>query len=191
MNAERAALPHDAVQQERRALRHAVGRDEELLKLVDDQRGDVAQERIALQVGGQDPFGDDEQRRAAREVPLEADVPSHFAANGPAALLRDAPILILDEATSALDPETTDSILELYRRINEELGLTVLLITHEMDIAEYGTRFVRFRDGKVVLDQAITKRRNAEDELAALPPPDADTPMPESDHPRAPHADHH
>lgn len=45
-------------------------------------------------------------------------------------------VLLSDEATSALDPETTASILDLYRRINEELGLTVLLITHEMDVVK-------------------------------------------------------
>ena len=45
-------------------------------------------------------------------------------------------VLLSDEATSALDPETTTSILDLYRRINEELGLTVLLITHEMDVVK-------------------------------------------------------
>ncbi|MDQ1129930.1 methionine ABC transporter ATP-binding protein [Microbacterium sp. SORGH_AS_0888] len=45
-------------------------------------------------------------------------------------------VLLSDEATSALDPETTTSILDLYRRINAELGLTVLLITHEMDVVK-------------------------------------------------------
>ncbi|MFT4051976.1 MAG: ATP-binding cassette domain-containing protein [Microbacterium sp.] len=45
-------------------------------------------------------------------------------------------VLLSDEATSALDPETTASILDLYRRINAELGLTVLLITHEMDVVK-------------------------------------------------------
>jgi len=45
-----------------------------------------------------------------------------------------------------------------------------VLITHEMDIAEYGTRIVSFRDGVVVADKAVTKRRLAHDELAALPP---------------------
>lgn len=45
-------------------------------------------------------------------------------------------VLLSDEATSALDPETTSSILDLYRRINAELGLTVLLITHEMDVVK-------------------------------------------------------
>ena len=45
-----------------------------------------------------------------------------------------------------------------------------MLITHEMDIAEYGTRTVTFRDGQVVADKAVTRRRLAQDELAALPP---------------------
>ncbi len=50
----------------------------------------------------------------------------------------------------------------------------MLLITHEMDIAEYGTRLIRFRDGRVVADQPVLHRRNAADELAALPPPEPD-----------------
>jgi D-methionine transport system ATP-binding protein len=45
-------------------------------------------------------------------------------------------VLLSDEATSALDPETTRSILELLRTINQDLGLTVLLITHEMDVVK-------------------------------------------------------
>ncbi|MGB4777166.1 methionine ABC transporter ATP-binding protein [Microbacterium sp.] len=52
------------------------------------------------------------------------------------ALAAQPRVLLSDEATSALDPETTASILELYRRINAELGLTVLLITHEMDVVK-------------------------------------------------------
>ncbi len=43
-----------------------------------------------------------------------------------------------------------------------------------MDIAEYGTRLIRFRDGRVVADQPVLHRRNAADELAALPPPEPD-----------------
>ncbi|MGN8554397.1 UNVERIFIED_CONTAM: lipid A export permease/ATP-binding protein MsbA, partial [Microbacterium sp. SLM126] len=50
------------------------------------------------------------------------------------AIYKDAPILILDEATSALDPETTRSILELLKRINKELGLTIVMITHQMEV---------------------------------------------------------
>jgi len=52
------------------------------------------------------------------------------------ALAAEPTVLLSDEATSALDPETTRSILELIRTINEQLGLTVLLITHEMDVVK-------------------------------------------------------
>jgi putative ABC transport system ATP-binding protein len=95
------------------------------------------------------------------------------------ALVTNPSILLADEPTGALDTRTSVEVMGIFQRLNKELGITVMVITHEMDIAEYGTRFVRFRDGKVVLDQAITKRRNAEDDLAALPPPEVD-PVPSS-----------
>ena len=60
----------------------------------------------------------------------------------------------------------------IFQRLNIERGITVVLITHEMDIAEYGTRLVRFRDGKIQVDEQITNRRDAAKELAALPPPE-------------------
>ena len=50
------------------------------------------------------------------------------------ALASDPKVLLSDEATSALDPETTEAILSLLRRLRDELGLTILLITHEMDV---------------------------------------------------------
>ena len=90
------------------------------------------------------------------------------------ALVTNPSILLADEPTGARDTRTSVEVMGIFQRLNKELGITVMVITHEMDIAEYGTRFVRFRDGKVVVDQAITKRRNAEDELAALPPPEVD-----------------
>jgi putative ABC transport system ATP-binding protein len=62
----------------------------------------------------------------------------------------------------------------IFQRLNRERGITVLLITHEMDIAEYGTRVIRFRDGRVVADTKVARRRDAADELAALPPPEPD-----------------
>lgn len=52
------------------------------------------------------------------------------------ALATEPKLLLSDEATSALDPETTQSILDLIKRINRELGLTVLLITHEMEVVK-------------------------------------------------------
>jgi putative ABC transport system ATP-binding protein len=61
----------------------------------------------------------------------------------------------------------------IFQRLNQERGITVVLITHEMDIAEYGTRTVTFRDGQVVADKTVARRRKAEDELAAMPTAEA------------------
>jgi putative ABC transport system ATP-binding protein len=57
----------------------------------------------------------------------------------------------------------------IFQRLNVERGITVLLITHEHDIAEYGTRIITCRDGHIVTDQPVARRRLAEEELKALP----------------------
>jgi putative ABC transport system ATP-binding protein len=90
------------------------------------------------------------------------------------ALINEPSIILADEPTGNLDTRTSIEVMGIFQRLNKEHGITVLLITHEMDIAEYGTRLVRFRDGRVVADQKVLHRRNAEDELAALPPPEPD-----------------
>jgi putative ABC transport system ATP-binding protein len=90
------------------------------------------------------------------------------------ALINEPSILLADEPTGNLDTRTSIEVMGIFQRLNRERGITVLLITHEHDIAEYGTRVIRFRDGRVVADQAVLHRRNAEDELAALPPPEPD-----------------
>jgi len=90
------------------------------------------------------------------------------------ALVNDPSILLADEPTGNLDTRTSIEVMGIFQRLNKESGITVLLITHEHDIAEYGTRLIRFRDGRVVADHAVARRRNAADELAALPPPEPD-----------------
>ena len=90
------------------------------------------------------------------------------------ALINEPSIILADEPTGNLDTRTSIEVMGIFQRLNKERGITVLLITHEMDIAEYGTRLIRFRDGRVVADQPILHRRNAADELAALPPPEPD-----------------
>ena len=57
----------------------------------------------------------------------------------------------------------------IFQRLNLERGITVLLITHEPDIAEYATRVISFRDGHIVSDQTVKRRRLADDELKTLP----------------------
>jgi len=86
------------------------------------------------------------------------------------ALINNPAILLADEPTGNLDTKTSIEVMDIFQRLNRERGITVLLITHETDIAEYGTRIVTFRDGQVVADRPVTKRRLAQDELAALPP---------------------
>jgi putative ABC transport system ATP-binding protein len=90
------------------------------------------------------------------------------------ALVTQPTILLADEPTGNLDTRTSIEVMDIFQRLNVERGITVLLITHEMDIAEYGTRLVRFRDGRIQIDHKITNRRDAAKELAALPPPEDD-----------------
>jgi putative ABC transport system ATP-binding protein len=86
------------------------------------------------------------------------------------ALINNPSILLADEPTGNLDTRTSIEVMDIFQRLNRERGITVVLITHEHDIAEYGTRIVSFRDGLVVADKAVTRRRLAQEELAALPP---------------------
>jgi putative ABC transport system ATP-binding protein len=85
------------------------------------------------------------------------------------ALITKPSILLADEPTGNLDSRTSIEVMGIFQRLNVERGITVLLITHESDIAEYGTRIIRCRDGLIVSDQPVGRRRQAEDELRALP----------------------
>jgi len=87
------------------------------------------------------------------------------------ALINNPSILLADEPTGNLDTRTSIEVMDIFQRLNRERGITVVLITHEMDIAEYGNRIVTFRDGLVVADRTVTHRRLAQEELAALPSP--------------------
>jgi putative ABC transport system ATP-binding protein len=89
------------------------------------------------------------------------------------ALINNPSILLADEPTGNLDTRTSIEVMGIFQRLNKDRGITVVLITHEMDIAEYGTRTVTFRDGQVVADKAVVRRREAQEELAALPTAEA------------------
>lgn len=68
------------------------------------------------------------------------------------ALVNKAPIILADEPTGNLDTKTSREIMELFVKLNEESGITVIVVTHEHDIAAYSKRTVRFLDGKIVSD---------------------------------------
>ncbi|MBY0496383.1 MAG: ABC transporter ATP-binding protein [Cyanobacteria bacterium] len=85
------------------------------------------------------------------------------------ALINNPSILLADEPTGNLDSRTSIEVMGLFQRLNIERGITIVLITHEADVAEYGTRTVAFRDGRVISDRPIERRRDAVEELANLP----------------------
>jgi putative ABC transport system ATP-binding protein len=85
------------------------------------------------------------------------------------ALVNDPEILLADEPTGNLDSRTSVEIMEILQRLNRDKGITIILITHEHDISEYGHRVITFRDGRVVSDTPVEKRRDAAAEFAALP----------------------
>jgi putative ABC transport system ATP-binding protein len=84
------------------------------------------------------------------------------------ALVASPKLLLADEPTGNLDTRTSIEVMGIFQRLNEERGLTIVLVTHEPDIAEFGTRIVSFRDGRVKRDVPVVSRRRASDELSKL-----------------------
>jgi putative ABC transport system ATP-binding protein len=84
------------------------------------------------------------------------------------ALVNRPTLLLADEPTGNLDSRTSVEVMGIFQRLNDERGLTIVLVTHEADIAEYATRVVRFRDGRVQSDAPLVTRRRAGTELARL-----------------------
>ncbi len=73
------------------------------------------------------------------------------------AIVNQAPVILADEPTGNLDSATGIEIMKLLVRLNRQSGITVILVTHEREIAEYGRRLIAFRDGRVVSDGEITQ----------------------------------
>jgi putative ABC transport system ATP-binding protein len=76
------------------------------------------------------------------------------------ALINEPKMILADEPTGNLDSKTSEEVLAVFQRLNDE-GKTVVLITHEPDIAEFARRVVVFRDGRVVEDRAVSARKHA------------------------------
>ena len=75
------------------------------------------------------------------------------------ALANDAPVILADEPTGNLDTRTSVEIMELFVRLNRESNITVILVTHEHDIAAFSKRIIRFLDGHIVSDEAVSSNK--------------------------------
>ena len=77
------------------------------------------------------------------------------------ALVTDPLMLLADEPTGALDTQTSLDIMGIFQKLNDD-GITLIVVTHEPDIAEYAARRVVFRDGRVIEDAPVKSRRRAD-----------------------------
>ncbi len=70
-------------------------------------------------------------------------------------LVNDAPIIFADEPTGNLDTKTSIEVMDLFTKLNEELNRTIILVTHEEDIARYAHRIIRIVDGEIHSDEEV------------------------------------
>ncbi len=83
------------------------------------------------------------------------------------ALVNQPSLLLADEPTGNLDSQTSIEIMGVFQKLNDQ-GITIIMVTHELDIARYTKRMVILRDGKVITDQPVLDRLYADDELLEL-----------------------
>ncbi len=84
-------------------------------------------------------------------------------------LVNNPALILADEPTGNLDSRTSVEVMEIFQRLNRERGITLVLVTHEPDIAEYASRVVVFKDGKIKSDHQVENPRDAAEELKNLP----------------------
>ncbi len=88
-------------------------------------------------------------------------------------------IILADEPTGALDSRTGLEILAIFQQLNREHRITIILVTHDPDIAAYSNRCIHLRDGRLQRDERQAEPRNARkdlEELSAVEPEESVTP---------------
>jgi putative ABC transport system ATP-binding protein len=83
------------------------------------------------------------------------------------ALVNQPSLLLADEPTGNLDSQTSIEIMGVFQKLNDA-GITIVMVTHELDVARYTKRMVILRDGKIITDEFVRDRSNAENELKKL-----------------------
>jgi putative ABC transport system ATP-binding protein len=123
-----------------------------------------------------------ERKRRAREAlaivglsDLERNMPNQLSGGQQQrvalarALVNNPSIILADEPTGALDTRTSVEVMEIFQRLNLERNLTVIIVTHESDIALYAERVIHVRDGRIASDEKVKVRWNAAEVLRTLP----------------------
>jgi putative ABC transport system ATP-binding protein len=85
------------------------------------------------------------------------------------ALINDPQLILADEPTGALDSRTSVEIMALFQKLNRDSGISIVVVTHEPDIAQYSNRIILFKDGRVVSDEPVLQPRDAQQELEGMP----------------------
>ena len=84
-------------------------------------------------------------------------------------LVNDPSIILADEPTGALDSRTSIEIMAIFQRLNRDDGITMIVVTHDPDVATYSNRNIHFKDGKLQWDEGIAQPREARKDLERLP----------------------
>lgn len=85
------------------------------------------------------------------------------------ALVNRPSIILADEPTGNLDSRTAVEVMDVFQYLNRERGITIALVTHEPDIAQYASRVIVFKDGRIKRDSLVESPRSAREELKSLP----------------------
>jgi len=86
------------------------------------------------------------------------------------ALVNNPSLILADETTGALNTRTSVEVMEIFQQLNTERNLTIVIVTHEPDIAQYAKRIIQFRDGRLHRDVPVENRKDAREVLEQLPP---------------------
>jgi putative ABC transport system ATP-binding protein len=84
-------------------------------------------------------------------------------------LVNDPRIILADEPTGALDSRTSIEIIAIFQRLNRDHGITMIVVTHDPDVATYANRNIHFKDGKLQVDERIAQPAQAQKDLEQLP----------------------
>jgi putative ABC transport system ATP-binding protein len=84
-------------------------------------------------------------------------------------LVNDPSMILADEPTGALDSRIGIEIMAIFQRLNREKGITMIVVTHDPDIATYSNRSIHFKDGRLLLDEKLAQPRDARKDLEQLP----------------------